>query len=303
MVRKPFYANLDASISALLLAQIRNLWTHTSTALEGNSLTLGDTAFILEEGLTVAGKPLRDHQEVIGHAKAIEIIYDLMSKDRIQDKDLFALHRAVMTDVVVDIFKPVGAWKNEPNFTTYIGDDGRQRSREFPAPRSTPALMGQWLRLLNAALHHDLTDGEAVRVYADLHLTFVTIHPFFDGNGRVARLISNVPVLRAGFPPIVVPTEARQTYKRMISDYQATISDLDGVKDLDTLPDNVERQYFREACRSYWEPTQSLLRQAQTMQQHLVEGRVSGLQSNEAQVETAQVSNTQPGGPIKPKKP
>ncbi|MDD2748703.1 Fic family protein [Acidithiobacillus thiooxidans] len=276
MIKKSFYADLDASIRTLLLAQIRNLWTHTSTALEGNSLTLGDTAFILEEGLTVAGKPLRDHQEVIGHAKAIEIIYSLMAKDQIEDKDLFALHRAVLTDAVVDIFKPVGAWKNEPNFTTYISEDGRQRYREFPAPRSIPILMGQWLRMLNAALQGDLTDSEAVQVYADLHLILVTIHPFFDGNGRVARLIANVPVLHAGFPPIVVPTEARQGYKRMISDYQATIPDLSELKDLNTLPDNAERQYFREMCQSYWEPTQTLLRQAQTMQQHLVAGRVSG---------------------------
>lgn len=58
-VVNPFYAKLDADIKATLLAQIRNLWTHTSTAIEGNSLTLGDTAFVLEEGLTVAGKPLR----------------------------------------------------------------------------------------------------------------------------------------------------------------------------------------------------------------------------------------------------
>jgi Fic family protein len=274
MTRKPFYADLDASIRNLLLAQIRNLWTHTSTALEGNSLTLGDTAFILEEGLTVAGKPLRDHQEVIGHARAIDIIYDLMAKDQVQDKDFFALHRAVLTDAVADIFKPVGAWKNEPNFTIYIGDDGRQQYREFPSPRSIPILMEQWLQLLNAALPDDLTNQKAVQVYADLHLILVTIHPFFDGNGRVARLIANVPVLHAGFPPIVVPTEARQEYKQMVSDYQATISDLSGLKDLGTLPDNDERRHFKEMCQSYWEPTQTLLRQAQTMQQHLVAGRV-----------------------------
>lgn len=281
MTRKPFYADLDASVRTQLLAQIRNLWTHTSTALEGNSLTLGDTAFVLEEGLTVAGKPLRDHQEVIGHAKAIEIVYDLMAKDQIQDKDLFALHRAVLTDVVTDIFKPAGAWKNEPNFTTYIGQDDRQQYREFPAPQNTPTLMQQWLQLLNSALQSDLNDQEAVQCYADLHLTFVTIHPFFDGNGRVARLISNVAVLQAGFPPIVVPTEARQMYKRMISDYQATIPELDGLKDLSTLPDNIERHHFREMCQSYWEPTQALLRQAQTMQQHLVAGRMRGSPSTE----------------------
>ena len=57
-----------------LLSQIRELWTHTSTALEGNTLTLGETKFVIEEGLTVSGKPLQDHQEVMGDARAIELI-------------------------------------------------------------------------------------------------------------------------------------------------------------------------------------------------------------------------------------
>lgn len=67
--------DLDRDIRQSLLHQIRDLWTHTSTALEGNILTLGETKFVIEEGLTVAGKPLKDHQEVMGHARAIELIY------------------------------------------------------------------------------------------------------------------------------------------------------------------------------------------------------------------------------------
>lgn len=267
MKAEPFYLKLDADIRAILLAQIRNLWTHTSTALEGNSLTLGDTAFVLEEGLTVAGKPLRDHQEIFGHAKAIEIVYGLMDKELLREEDLFALHRAVLTEATLDIYKPVGKWKKESNFTSYIGDDGSQHLREFPAPTNVPLLMAQWLERLNSFCAKPLAAADAARAYADLHLDFVTVHPFFDGNGRVARLISNLPVLRSGLPPIVVPTEARQEYKRSISDYQATIPGLEGLKDLLTLPDNLEREHFRNLCRDYWEPTQALLREAMAMQE------------------------------------
>ncbi|CAK8719934.1 hypothetical protein LDFHOB_09360 [Candidatus Electronema aureum] len=67
------FPNLDADIRAALLIQLRDLWTHTSTAIEGNSLTLGETAFVLREGLTIAGKPLKDHQDVVGHARAIAL--------------------------------------------------------------------------------------------------------------------------------------------------------------------------------------------------------------------------------------
>ena len=103
---------------------MRNLWTHTSTAIEGNTLTLGETAFVLEEGLTIAGKPLKDHQEVVGHAQAIELVYACLEQGRKFAKaDLFALHKAVQTEIVVDFYKPVGAWKKEPNSTVGVIDD------------------------------------------------------------------------------------------------------------------------------------------------------------------------------------
>ena len=62
-----------------ILKQIRDLWTHTSTAIEGNTLTLGDTHFILEQGLTISGKSLREHQEILGHSRAIDLLYQSIS--------------------------------------------------------------------------------------------------------------------------------------------------------------------------------------------------------------------------------
>ncbi len=62
--------HLDEDIRLALLRQVRDLWTHSSTAIEGNTLTLGETKFVLEEGLTISGKPLKDHQEVVGQARA-----------------------------------------------------------------------------------------------------------------------------------------------------------------------------------------------------------------------------------------
>ncbi len=73
-----FLNGLDDDLRKALLIQFRNLWTHTSTAIEGNTLTLGETAFVLEEGLTISGKPLKYHEEVVGHARAIDLIYDFI---------------------------------------------------------------------------------------------------------------------------------------------------------------------------------------------------------------------------------
>ena len=69
---KLYFENESRRIA--LLAQLRDLWTHYSTAVEGNTLTLGDTHFVLEQGLTISKKPIKDHQEVIGHARAIDIL-------------------------------------------------------------------------------------------------------------------------------------------------------------------------------------------------------------------------------------
>ena len=127
---KTFFDGLDDDIKLKLKDQLRDLWTHTSTAIEGNSLTLGETAFVLKEGLTIAGKPLKDHDEVTGHARAIEMIYGILDKKSISEKDLFRLHESVQVQSITDIYSPVGAWKKEENGTYAVDDNGRQHYHE-----------------------------------------------------------------------------------------------------------------------------------------------------------------------------
>jgi len=124
---------LDQDIRQSLLKQTRDLWTHTSTALEGNTLTLGETKFVIEEGLTVSGKPLKDHQEVMGHARAIQLIFEVLNEPLTQSR-LFDLHRTVQSEAVADIYKPHGAWKLEPNGTCAVMENGKQTFVEYAAP-------------------------------------------------------------------------------------------------------------------------------------------------------------------------
>ena len=266
--KKHFYDQLDEDIKNILLAQIRNVWTHHSTSLEGNSLTLAETDFILEEGLTIQGKPLKDHNEVFGHARAIERIYGLLNTSEIiTQQDIFQLHETVLTERVLDIYQPVGKWKVQSNFTNYTDNDNKQQWREYPAPQKIQGLMSQWLDHLNNSLTTTHTQDTAADIYADLHLNFVTIHPFFDGNGRMARLLANLPVLKSGFPPIVVPQEDRYHYKQCLSDYQNTVENLADLSELAQLPANSEKQNFVELCSGYWSETSGLLDQAIAMQQ------------------------------------
>ncbi|MDP2830287.1 MAG: Fic family protein [Sulfuricellaceae bacterium] len=243
-----FLENLDKDLRQSVLCALRDLWTHTSTALEGNTLSLGDTAFVLNEGLTIGGKPLKDHQEVLGHAKAIELVYGLMDKPVIDEADLFLIHRAVQIEAISDILKPVGDWKKEPNGTYARSPEGKTVYVEYAAPQHVQALMQKWLTLLNG-FSRDLTEAQALKAYAMLHLSFVTIHPFFDGNGRMARLLANLPVLRAGQVPVVIDCARRQEYIELLSAYQRVAGQI-GQTELIVENDEYQRfEVFCESCR------------------------------------------------------
>lgn len=257
-----FLEGLDNDIRRALLAQLRDLWTHTSTALEGNTLTLGETAFVLEEGLTIGGKSLKDHQEVVGHARAIDLIYGLLERGpTITELDLFELHRAVQTHRIADIYAPVGAWKLEPNGTHATTEEGRQTFIDYAKPSDVPALMTEWLACLNHTLQ---TGGDSVTHYADLHLAFVRIHPFFDGNGRMARLLANLPVLQAGLPPLLIDRTRRREYVQALARYDLAVGPAQSGQPL--LPVHPRLEDFRLFCRDNGQATIDLVTEAQRLQ-------------------------------------
>lgn len=260
-----FFNNLDADIRTALKAQLRDLWTHSSTAIEGNTLTLGETKFVIEEGLTVSGKPLKDHHEVVGHARAIDLIYSLIGKDKISEVDLFVLHQAVMTQVVVDVYQPIGGWKKEPNGTYFYNEvTKKQDFFEYATPEDTPALMGEWLALFNQKMSAKQSRQQALNAYAELHVSFVNIHPFFDGNGRIARLVSNIPVLKSGYPPILIPSEKRKEYIDILVHYQLEA----GVPRVgrDLVADGNSLNVFKKLCRTCWKASLHLVDQAHQRQ-------------------------------------
>lgn len=260
-----FLEGLAEDIRKTLLEQLRVLWTHTSTALEGNTLTLGETAFVLNEGLTIGGKPLKDHRDVEGHARAVDLMCDLVKKDEITSADLFALHKLVLTEPVFDVYKPVGHWKRENN-STGITIDNQLTAIEFSDHWEVPELMERWLQVLNAEIqpHKELQD--ALTAYARLHVSFVSIHPFWDGNGRIARLISNLPCLKAGYPPILIEKERRYDYITALAGYQLAHGVPSRVTAL--IHEDASFDTFRSFCEQCWQKSMTLVEQAHTLQQN-----------------------------------
>jgi len=169
---------------------------------------------------------------------------------------------------VVDIYKPNGAWKVEPNGTYAISPNGEQVFIEYALPVFVPDLMAEVIGLINtieiAKLNLSNAPDFYAKIYAKIHMGIVHIHPFWDGNGRVARLIANIPLLKAGLPPLIIPTEARRSYIQILSRYQISTGQLNkrtGVwPNLDLL---VEFIHF---CASCYDKTKELVAMASDIQ-------------------------------------
>ncbi len=254
------YENLPSDIRDSLIKQFTALWTYGSTGIEGNTLTLGETVKVLELGLTISGKPLKDHEEAYGHAKAVELIYDLIQKEKISANDLFNLHRCVMQKSPIDSLRPIGDWKRDYNGTTGVRG-GEPVYMEYARPDDTPKLMARWIKEFNRKLCSATSATKAVNVYAWTHLSFVRIHPFFDGNGRIARLIANLPLLKCGYPPLLISLARRAEYIDLLWNYENAV----GVIKTDDplLPSSPALASFKVLLREEWRESLRLVEEAQ----------------------------------------
>jgi len=258
-----FLTGLDDDVKQSLLNQLRDLWTHNSTAIEGNTLTLGDTHFVLQDGLTISGKPLKDHQEIIGHANAIELLYKCLNHP-LSESLLFDLHKAIQTENISDIYKPVGDWKIETNGTYAITKEGSQTFIEYALPAYVPTLMLQLVDYVNAIDIEKLALTNAHLYYAKIHMGIVHIHPFWDGNGRMARLVANLPLLNAGLPPLVIQQTERREYIQLLANYEITVGQLDKVTGVWPKPKQLKD--FERFCQMAYFATKTLVEKAYALQ-------------------------------------
>jgi len=254
--RFEFLNNLPEERQSSVLKQLRDLWTHSSTALEGNTLTLGDTHFVLEEGLTISGKPIKDHQEVLGHASAIELLYQSLGQ-KLTSEHCFSLHRAVQTEIIYDIDKPNGAWKVRPNGTYTVTSDEQSVYLEYALPQHVEQLMKEVLETINLEAASKIKMNEAHIWYAKCHAAIAHIHPFWDGNGRMARLLSNIPLLKSGLPPIVIPKEKRREYIQLLADYEISVGQLSNKTGVWPKPELLID--FEKFCLQCYEETRRIL--------------------------------------------
>lgn len=198
-----------------------------------------------------------------GHARAIELLYQCLGKP-VDEEAIIALHRAVQTEHVDNIYKPIGAWKNESNGTHVVGPENKQQFIEYALPLFVPKLMAEVLTFIKSLQVDDVDLDNAAEVSAKIHMGIAHIHPFWDGNGRIARLLANIPLLKSGLPPLVISQEQRRLYIETLSSYQLNTGPLNSSTGV--WPQSGSLNAFNDFCTSCYGSTKELVEKAFTVQ-------------------------------------
>lgn len=191
---------LSKSLVGRLRDQIIIEWTYNSNAIEGTSLSLKETQLIIEQGLTIKGKSLKEHFEAKNHKDAILFVEDFVNEKKFKVSQLLIrqIHQLVMKEIDDE-------WAGK-----YREVEVKITGTKFipPDPAAVPVKMRQFEQWLQDKKNsQELIDFSALA-----HYQLVDIHPFIDGNGRTARLLMNLILMSQGFPPTVILKNDRKKY-------------------------------------------------------------------------------------------
>lgn len=179
-------------------------YTYNSNAIEGNTLTLRETDMVLR-GLTIDKKPLKDHMEAVGHKEAFEFVNELVKeKAPLTERVIKQIHYLVLADQKEDR----GVFRRVP--VRIMGAKHEPVQPYLIEPKLTELL-----------LKFNSSDENMITKLARFHIEFEGIHPFIDGNGRTGRLLVNLELMKAGYPPIDIKFTDRVAYYNAFDEYHA----------------------------------------------------------------------------------
>lgn len=225
------YRPFSTDILKQLKEYYRISLTYTSNALEGNTLTESETKVIIEDGITIGGHPIREIQETLGHSKAYDYIYTLLKNDSITENDILTLHRLFYEQI-----NPKQAGKYRDKRVIITGT-----TYEPPAPDKVPDLMKNFIKSMNTKSK----EMHPVEFAAWAHLNFVDIHPFIDGNGRCARLLTNLILLKSGYAVIIIPPILRADYIEALKQAQVNPAKADFINFISEMVLESMKDYLR----------------------------------------------------------
>lgn len=196
--RRPFEGRMLKQVSSFY--KIDTVWA--SEAIEGNTLTLGETKVLLEDGITVGGKPFKDSLKTAGHGEAYDYMFSLLQNDTLSIQQIFKMHKLLLGKEDSEI---AGRYKIKENMITgsmYSTIPIRKLEEEMKK-------FEEWMHKYEHSMH-------PVLYAAELHRMLVYIHPFQDGNGRTARLAMNAKLIQNGYLPCPVSPAVKLEYNEAL---------------------------------------------------------------------------------------
>ncbi|NWJ47105.1 MAG: Fic family protein [Chloroflexi bacterium] len=228
------YRPLKSNILNRLYGDLRVVLTYHSNAIEGNTLNLRETQMVIENGLTVSGHSLREYLEATNHAEAFDFLVRLVEGNaKISLEYILALHHLVLKGIDDE---SAGRFRDGP---VYI----RGATLIPPPARQVPSMLAEWLEWLEESGQ----SFEPIVRAAIAHHDFEAIHPFFDGNGRTGRLILNLMLMQAGYPPALLLRDWRVNYLRALD--TATLGNYSPIANLVGRAVEGGLDLYLEACR------------------------------------------------------
>ena len=206
----------DSNLWKVLPQKLKIDWTYNSNSIEGSTLSRGDTHFFLTEGLTVEGKPFRDFLDAKNHLEAIDYLYEIISNQReISEGLIKELNALILSGVnftkAQDINgNPIqkraisGEYKTQPNHVLLPNGEIHSYVEPIQVQPQMQELV-EWIEQSSQT-------KPIIWVASIVHYNLVRIHAFDDGNGRGARILMNLILMKSGFPPAVIRTEKKRAY-------------------------------------------------------------------------------------------
>jgi Fic family protein len=215
------YRPISKEYMSRIMQKLHLEWNFNSNSMEGNTLTMTETRQLLYYGITAKGKPLKDHIEMRGHDQALKKLEGLIHKEfKLTESLIKDFHKMILEGSSSLQEKEVeinpGQWKKHWNYL--YTPTGKQIY--FADPKDVPKLMSELINWTNNHLYQDdfnrftkrKYDLHPLEVACLFHKRFIDIHPFGDGNGRMARILSNLLLMQAGFMPAIVPLKTKDDY-------------------------------------------------------------------------------------------
>lgn len=201
--------------------KLRLDWNYYSNRMEGGTLTKAETRSVMVGNIDVKGKPLKDVAEMAGHDKIVLDVLKMSKGElRISEKRIKDIHKAIMFEDNSELATQIGQWKKDPN--EIIGY--KNEKILFSQPADVKDEIHSLLNKTNAELDKffsDKTTVHPIQLAAQFHIDYVSIHPFYDGNGRTSRILTNILLMACGYPIIVIKDDHKKAYYKLLGDIQA----------------------------------------------------------------------------------